>query len=324
MSAGAGAASRAQDSADTWVLNGARGSLAFMLAAKGYDVWLTNSRGNKYSSGVRKYPARSDPYWKWTWDEMARFDLPSMLSYVRGASRVSHVPLVCHSQGCTQTVASLVADYPGVRASLRTVVALAPVMYLAHTASPLIKALAEVHADVLLRFLGQKEFLAEGAFLKWLLPSVCKATPDLCTSIIWLLVGDDRQHLNSTRLPVYLSHFPAGTSTWNMVHWAQSARHNVYARCDYGGPENRARYNSSTPPAYDLTLFPKTTNLVVFAGSKDNLCDPADLAHGLGLVPGSVKYTALPTYGHLDFVWGNSSYLDVYPDVIKAVDESFA
>ena len=67
---------------------------------------------------------------------------------------------MCHSQGCTQTVASLVADYHGVRDALSTVVALAPVMYLVHTASPLIKALAELHGDLLLELLGQSPFLA--------------------------------------------------------------------------------------------------------------------------------------------------------------------
>ena len=109
-----------------------------------------------------------------------------------------------------------------------------------------------------------------------------------------------------------------------MIHWAQAVRHDTYGACDYGPAENKRRYNTTAAPLYDLREFPSnTTRLVVFAGSKDDLSDPKDLAHGLALIPGSIKYTALPTYGHLDFVWGNSTYKDVYPEVLTAIHESY-
>ena len=56
------------DSSDGWVCRGDL-SPAFILVDAGYDVWLPNSRGNRYSrTHTRLDPNAGEEFWKFSWD----------------------------------------------------------------------------------------------------------------------------------------------------------------------------------------------------------------------------------------------------------------
>uniref|UniRef100_M1DB78 Triacylglycerol lipase 2 n=1 Tax=Solanum tuberosum TaxID=4113 RepID=M1DB78_SOLTU len=61
----------------TWLLNPTDESLAFILADDGYDVWIANTRGTKYSQGHTSLSPQDPAYWEWSWDELVDFDLPA-------------------------------------------------------------------------------------------------------------------------------------------------------------------------------------------------------------------------------------------------------
>jgi hypothetical protein len=46
------------DSGDTFIANNENKALAFVLANRGFDVWVGNSRGNKYSREHYKFDRR--------------------------------------------------------------------------------------------------------------------------------------------------------------------------------------------------------------------------------------------------------------------------
>ena len=71
-------------SADTWIMNHVEKAPAFVAATAGYDVWLGNSRGNKYSKKHTTLNAEKDKakYWDFDWVEMGLQDLPAVLDMI--------------------------------------------------------------------------------------------------------------------------------------------------------------------------------------------------------------------------------------------------
>ena len=58
------------DSSDTFLINESP-ALAYLLADKGYDVWLGNFRGNRYSrQHVKLNPDEDDQFWNFSIDEL--------------------------------------------------------------------------------------------------------------------------------------------------------------------------------------------------------------------------------------------------------------
>ena len=56
--------------------------MAFQLADAGYDVWLTNNRGNKYSMNHRYTDEKDDDYWKFSLQEMGLYDVPANIDFI--------------------------------------------------------------------------------------------------------------------------------------------------------------------------------------------------------------------------------------------------
>lgn len=70
----------------SWFLNNSKKlTLPYILADEGYDVWLTNNRGNKYSIGHAHYlnPGENKQYWDFSFDEIAKYDVKANVLHVK-------------------------------------------------------------------------------------------------------------------------------------------------------------------------------------------------------------------------------------------------
>jgi pimeloyl-ACP methyl ester carboxylesterase len=313
-----------EDASHTWVINFPEQSLGFILYDAGYDVWLGNSRGNTYSLASQNYSISQAQFWAWSFDEMAKYDLPAQIEYALATNGAAEdLVYIGHSQGTMQAFIAFSGVYnPEIISKVTLFIALAPVAYVGHVSSPLLVAMADLHLDYIFTLLGLNEFLPNTALLDLLLPGICDIDPAVCSNFLCLIMGCDSSDWNTTRYDVYLTHDPAGTSVQNMVHWAQMVRDDQFQMFDYGSASaNQQHYGQSTPPNYNLGQVQVPTAL--FSGGKDDLADPTDVAVLLNQLPSNIVVfkNEQPSYSHLDFVWGMDAQTLIYPDVVSLVKQ---
>ena len=65
-----------------WLWNDHDKANALMLARAGYDVWLGNNRGNRYSNRHVSLTTKDKEYWDYYQQDMAENDLPTFIDYI--------------------------------------------------------------------------------------------------------------------------------------------------------------------------------------------------------------------------------------------------
>ena len=126
------------DSADFAVMHGDQDSPAFVLANSGYDVWVSNSRGNKYSRDhVSKNPDKDDSFWDFSFTEMVE-DYKANIEYILSHTKTSKIPIIGHSQGTTSAYAGMSSDPEWFHSRVSLFIALASVTRLDHMTSKLL------------------------------------------------------------------------------------------------------------------------------------------------------------------------------------------
>ncbi|KAF6772794.1 Lysosomal acid lipase/cholesteryl ester hydrolase [Paragonimus kellicotti] len=208
---------------------------------------------------------------------------------------------------------------PQLQSRISVFIAFAPVAFLGHLRSPIrfVAPFAQTLEEVLELF-NKGEFLPSNKLMQFLAYFLCRRghVPFICTNVIYLIAGYDSANTNTTRLPVYVAHTPAGTSTQNIVHYCQSIMNDRFQQFDYGKKKNMEIYGQPTPPEYDLSNI--TVPTVVFSGGHDWLAVKKDILRLVDrLGKAVISYTHFDDYNHLDFVWGMDTGYVLYPAVLE-------
>nr|CAD2202058.1 unnamed protein product [Meloidogyne enterolobii] len=169
---------------------------------------------------------------------MSSIDLPAMINKALEVSGQSKLYYVGHSQGTLIMFAQLSNNNREFVDKISRFYALAPVATIKY-----IKGLIDISGklfgiqlEILNRHFGSNEFLPSNFVTQQIARTLCGANwqkPN-CKNIMFLIGGTDSKQMNQTRVTVYSTHAPAGTSTRNIAHWAQMHHSGLMQKFNYG------------------------------------------------------------------------------------------
>jgi len=137
------------DSSDCWFI-AAEKSVGFHLVNSGYDVWVGNNRGNKYSQSHTDPNISRYDYWDFCWDEMGIYDLPAFYQFIMDATGKDKITYFGHSEGTSQMFVGGVDDHSKDFLTKHTekFFALAPVLFMKHVTSPVLQFVARFQVPI--------------------------------------------------------------------------------------------------------------------------------------------------------------------------------
>ncbi|CAG9858847.1 unnamed protein product [Phyllotreta striolata] len=304
-----------------WVLLGPERGLGYLLADAGYDVWLGNVRGNRYSKNHTTYSVASEEFWNFSWHEIGMIDIPTMIDYVLKMTGKSQLYHVGHSQGTT-TFYVMASQRPDYNKKVKLHISLAPIAYMNHLFSPLLRVLAigTMPLSSTLKLIGQYEFLPSSGFFSKLMDNICDQGLEkvLCKNSFFAMAGFSPNQMNASTIPVITTHYPAGAATKQIVHYGQEINSGRFCQFDHHFSNFRV-YGQLLPPQYDLSKISCPTYLIY--GSNDWLAADVDVQKLFKQLPNGQELYEVPigTWNHVDFLFGNDAPEVVYQKVLQII-----
>ena len=287
-------------------------NLPILLLRLGHEVWLGNRRGNKYSSRHMHLKSRQPEFWDWGLDEVALFDIPSMVQRVVDSGKNikgTKCVVIAFSQGSAEIMAALSLDKE-LNEKVGLVIGLATMTRPNLLSSPsIMSALIHGPPELLYLLFGRKMMLSSVLFWMEKLPS--RVYSALIDFFMGQLFGWDCRNIDKVdRRHMYLKLY-SYCSVKTVAHWFQMARAGRFQMFDDNEPST-----GHVPIAYPLKQI--RSPLVLFFGERDSLCDHKytmdELADKAG---GPVEHVIQADYEHIDFIMADNVDTALFPRIEK-------
>ncbi|XP_073278379.1 triacylglycerol lipase 2 isoform X1 [Primulina huaijiensis] len=287
----------------SWLLNSPDEALPLILVDNGFDVWISNTRGTRYSRRHLTLDPAKQEYWNWTWDELVIHDLSTVADLVFNQT-AQKIHYVGHSLG---TLVALAAFSEGrLSDRIKSAALLSPIAYLSHMTTALGVVAAKAFVGEAVSILGLSEFNPKGVQEEMFMKTLCDNPEVNCYDLLTALTGNNCC-LNKSTIDIALKNEPQSTSTKNLIHLSQTVRDAKLSKYDYGSTQlNIEHYGAPDPPVYDLSKISGDIPLLLSYGGRDALSDVQDVEDLLDAMKldKSLQVQYVKNYAHVDFVLG--------------------
>ncbi|KAH9927389.1 triacylglycerol lipase [Amylocystis lapponica] len=305
---------------EVWIcLTDTQRSVAFTLVELGFDVWLGNNRGNKYSKKSIHHDPNSTRFWDYSIDDFAWHDIPDSIGYILDVTKEPSLSYVGFSQGTAQAFAAL-SIHPQLNEKVNVFIALAPAMSPPGLSASIVDGLIKASPTLLFLIFGRKSIMSSvPGWHSLLYPPVFSAI--ITASLRFLFNWRSENIAPMQRLAAY-PHLYSFSSVKSVVHWFQIMRNGKFQMYDDDVQRFMVVRRAARPSgvtSYAPARFPTrniVTPIVLLYGEEDSLVDIEVMLHEL---PKHTTARCLHGYEHLDILWGKDVDRDVIPHAVDAL-----
>ena len=292
-------------------------SIAFQLVDAGYEVWLGNNRGNKYSRKHLDRAPNSREFWNFCIDEFALYDIPSTVDYILKVAKAENLVYIGFSQGSAQAFAAL-SVHPELNEKISMFIALGPTLAPPSFGPRILQSLIGASPSFLYHLFGHRVILRSTVF--WqnvMLPKLFVTMIDWSNTILFQWKSRDISW--AQKMTGYM-HLYSYTSVKCVVHWFQIiARGKGIHMFDDSelGPFGSSIVGSNAM-FYQVPFYPTrniTSSIELIYGDDDNLVNIDFLEANLPV--GKVGTFKVEGYEHLEMIWGRKVRSVIAPHIIN-------
>ncbi|XP_031341659.1 lipase 3-like isoform X2 [Photinus pyralis] len=307
-----------------WIL---KGKTRYALADAGYDVWLANVRGTRYS---RRHmflnpDKNASSFWDFSWHNIGVDDVPTMIDYILITVKQRNIFYIGHSQGTTVFFV-MCSERPQYNEKIRAMFSFAPVAWLKYMTSPLLRVISMADSAVgsLFQAIGMYEFLPQRSFLADIGGVLCgddSLLQPLCANALFAICGFNQKQMNASLIPIIMGHTPAGAATKQFLHYTQQVNSGHFRQYDYGLFANIGKYGSAYPPDYQMKKV--VAPVYLYYSRNDWLSHEIDVIR-LSEELGNLKDKFIiidDKFNHLDYLYGIDVYELLYKRVIALMKQ---